>query len=84
VNGEIVQDQPTSDMIFDVATIIAYVSTFTPLNPGDVICTGTPGGVGAKRTPPRWLQPGDEVEVSIPGVGLLQNTIVEEGSDPRE
>ena len=78
LNGEIVQSQPTSDMIFDVPTIIAYVSTFTSIAPGDVICTGTPGGVGAKRKPPLWMKPGDVIEVEIPGVGLLCNPIVAE------
>lgn len=75
VNGEVVQSQPTADMIFPVPTIIAYVSQFTPLAPGDVIVTGTPGGVGAKRQPPRWLAAGDVVEVDIPGVGLLVNRV---------
>ena len=75
LNGKVVQSQPTADMIFPVETIIAYVSTFTPLAPGDVIVTGTPGGVGAKRQPPVWLQAGDVVEVDIPHVGLLVNEI---------
>lgn len=75
VNGEVVQSQPTADMIFSVPVIIAYVSGFTPLSPGDVIVTGTPGGVGAKRQPPRWLNEGDLVEVEIPGVGLLANRV---------
>lgn len=75
LNGNVVQSQPTADMIFPVETIIAYVSTFTPLAPGDVIVTGTPGGVGAKRQPPVWLKAGDVVEVDIPRVGLLVNEI---------
>ena len=75
VNGEVVQSQPTADMIFPIPTIIAYVSGFTPLSPGDVIVTGTPGGVGAKRQPPRWLADGDVVEIDIPGVGLLVNRV---------
>jgi 2-keto-4-pentenoate hydratase/2-oxohepta-3-ene-1,7-dioic acid hydratase in catechol pathway len=62
-------------MVFSVPAIIAYVSAFTPLSPGDVIITGTPGGVGAKRQPPRWLKEGDHVEVDIPGVGLLANRV---------
>jgi 2-keto-4-pentenoate hydratase/2-oxohepta-3-ene-1,7-dioic acid hydratase in catechol pathway len=65
-------------MLFSVPTIIAYVSTFTALSPGDVICSGTPGGVGAKREPPVWMKPGDVVEIDIPGVGLLRNTIGQE------
>lgn len=75
LNGEVVQSQPTADMIFPIARIIAYVSAFTPLAPGDVIATGTPGGVGAKRQPPLWMKPGDMVEVDIPGVGLLVNHV---------
>lgn len=75
VNGNVVQSQPTADMIFSVAKIIAYISVWTPLSPGDVIVSGTPGGVGAKRTPPLWLKAGDFVEVEIPGVGLLQNYV---------
>ncbi len=79
LNGEIVQDQPIRDMIFSVARIIAYVSAFTPLSPGDVIATGTPGGVGAKRQPPLWMKAGDRVEVSIGPVGTLTNHVVDEG-----
>jgi 2-keto-4-pentenoate hydratase/2-oxohepta-3-ene-1,7-dioic acid hydratase in catechol pathway len=79
LNGEVVQSQPTADMLFSVPVIIAYVSAFTALAPGDVICSGTPGGVGAKRTPPLWMKPGDVVEVDIPGVGLLRNSIGQEG-----
>lgn len=75
VNGTVVQSQPTADMIFPIPRLIAYISTFTPLSPGDVIVTGTPGGVGAKRQPPSWLQAGDVVEIDIPGVGLLVNPV---------
>ena len=82
VNGEVVQSQPTADMIFSVPIIIAYVSAFTPLSPGDVIVTGTPGGVGAKRQPPLWLKEGDRVEVDIPGVGLLANRVHVENRSP--
>ena len=78
LNGQVVQSQPTADMLFTVPVIIAYLSAFTTLSPGDVICSGTRGGVGAKREPPLWMKPGDVVEVDIPGVGLLQNTIVQE------
>ncbi|OCC25020.1 5-carboxymethyl-2-hydroxymuconate isomerase [Croceicoccus estronivorus] len=78
LNGEIVQDQPVSDMIHDVAAIIAYCSTFTELVPGDVIATGTPGGVGAGRTPPLYMKGGDEVEVSIGVLGTLANPVVDE------
>ncbi|GJG88065.1 5-carboxymethyl-2-hydroxymuconate isomerase [Gemmatimonadetes bacterium T265] len=79
LNGEVVQDQPIGEMIFSVPRIIAYVSAFTPLSPGDVIATGTPGGVGAKRQPPLWLRPGDRVEVAIGPVGTLSNPVVGEG-----
>ena len=78
LNGEIVQDQPIGDMIFSIAKIIAYISAFTPLSPGDVIATGTPGGVGAKRTPPLWMKAGDRIEVAIGPVGTLRNTVTQE------
>ena len=75
LNGEVMQDATVADMIFSIPRIIAYVSSFTPLSPGDVIATGTPGGVGAKRTPPVWMKPGDEIEVRISGVGVLTSRI---------
>jgi 2-keto-4-pentenoate hydratase/2-oxohepta-3-ene-1,7-dioic acid hydratase in catechol pathway len=78
LNGEIVQDQPIRDMIFPLAKIIAYVSAFTPLSPGDVIATGTPGGVGAKRTPPLWMKAGDRIEIAIGPVGTLTNHVADE------
>ncbi len=78
LNGVVVQDQPISDMIWPVAELIAYVSAFTPLSPGDVIATGTPGGVGARRTPPLWMRPGDRVEVEIGSIGLLINPVVQD------
>lgn len=78
LNGEMVQDQPVSDMIWDIPTVIEYISAFTPLAPGDVIATGTPGGVGDKRTPPLYMQPGDMVEVTIGAVGTLTNSIIDE------
>lgn len=81
LNGVIVQDQPISDMIFDIPAIIEYVSSFTPLSPGDVIATGTPGGVGDKRVPPLYMKPGDKVEVEIGVIGTLQNHIVDECPD---
>lgn len=78
LNGEIVQDARFGQMIFDVPTIVEYCSSFTELEPGDVIATGTPGGVGAKRTPPLWMRPGDIVEVAIERVGVLKNPIADE------
>jgi 2-keto-4-pentenoate hydratase/2-oxohepta-3-ene-1,7-dioic acid hydratase in catechol pathway len=78
LNDQLVQDQPVSDMIWDIPTIIEYVSTFTPLAPGDVIATGTPGGVGDKRNPPLYMKPGDRVEVEIGLIGKLTNRIIEE------
>ena len=78
LNGDVVQSSTLGHMIFPVADIIAYVSSFTRLSPGDVIATGTPGGVGAKRQPPVWLKPGDVVEVDIAGVGVLRNGVVDE------
>jgi 2-keto-4-pentenoate hydratase/2-oxohepta-3-ene-1,7-dioic acid hydratase in catechol pathway len=63
-------------MIFPPARLIEYISSFTPLYPGDVIATGTPGGVGWVRKPPLWMKPGDTVEIDIEGVGLLKNPIV--------
>jgi 2-keto-4-pentenoate hydratase/2-oxohepta-3-ene-1,7-dioic acid hydratase in catechol pathway len=76
IDGEMVQSTTADKMIFDVPTIIAYCSIWTQLNPGDVISTGTPAGVGAFRKPPRWLNVGETVEVSVSGVGVLQNKIV--------
>ncbi|NKC31141.1 fumarylacetoacetate hydrolase family protein [Falsiroseomonas selenitidurans] len=80
VNGATVQEATLDHMIFDVPRIIAYCSSFTPLSPGDVIATGTPGGVGAKRKPPLWLKPGDMVEVEITGIGVLRNGIADEAA----
>lgn len=78
VNGNVVQRSGVDMLIFDISAIISYLSTFTTLEPGDVIATGTPSGVGARRDPPLWLKPGDRVEVEISGVGCLGNP-VEEG-----
>ena len=78
VNGALVQDQPISDMIWDIPTVIAYCSTFTELAPGDVIATGTPGGVGDKRQPPLYLKAGDTVSISIGVIGTLTNPVIDE------
>lgn len=80
LNGTVVQDTATELMITPVPELIAYISTICPLAPGDVIVTGTPGGVGAKRTPPLWMRPGDTVEVEISGIGTLRNEIVAEAA----
>lgn len=80
LNGTRMQSATLDHMLFPIATIIAYVSAFTPLSPGDVIATGTPGGVGAKRNPPVWMKAGDEIEVRISGVGSLKSRIVAEGA----
>ena len=69
------QDASTADMIFSVADIISYISQFTHLEPGDVLATGTPAGVGAGRTPPIWLRPGDHIDIEIEGIGILSNTV---------
>ena len=78
VSGETLQEANTGDMIFDIPTLIAELSSVMTLQVGDVIATGTPPGVGMARTPPRWLRPGDVVEVEIDGVGLLRNPVVAE------
>ncbi|MBS1885869.1 MAG: fumarylacetoacetate hydrolase family protein [Actinobacteria bacterium] len=78
VGEEVMQDAETSDMIFDVPTIVSHISQFIQLEPGDVIPMGTPSGVGFKREPPRFLQPGETVKVEIPGLGVLENPVVEE------
>ena len=79
LNGQVMQKADTDQMIFPVPRLIAYISTFMRLVPGDVIVTGTPGGVGAKRKPPVWMRDGDIVEVEIEGVGLLSNRCQKEG-----
>lgn len=78
LNGEVVQHTKTDDLIFPIQALIEYCSTFTALNPGDVIITGTTGGVGAFRTPPLWMKPGDVVDVEISRIGTLVNHIVQE------
>lgn len=78
LNGQTMQQARTSDLIFGVPELIEYISTFTELVPGDVISTGTPGGVGAARKPPVWMKPGDVVEVEIEGIGVLRNPVAAE------
>jgi 2-keto-4-pentenoate hydratase/2-oxohepta-3-ene-1,7-dioic acid hydratase in catechol pathway len=78
LNGIEVQHTCTDDLIFDMPTMIAYLSVIMPLNAGDIISTGTPEGVGFVRKPPLWLKAGDTVEVEISGIGTLRNTVVDE------
>jgi 2-keto-4-pentenoate hydratase/2-oxohepta-3-ene-1,7-dioic acid hydratase in catechol pathway len=78
LNGEVVQDEDVAQLCFDVPALIEYCSTWTRLEPGDVLVTGTPGGVGAGRKPPLWMRAGDTVEVEISGIGTLKNSIVDE------
>src|SRR3954464_9410084 len=76
LNGETVQDSNTSNQIFGVAEVIAFVTQAITLEPGDLIITGTPAGVGAFRDPPVWLQPGDEITIEIEGLGSITNPVV--------
>lgn len=78
VNGELRQQDRTSRMIFSFRKIVAYISTFTTLVPGDVILCGTPTGAGARFDPPIWLKPGDVVDITATGLGTLANTIADE------
>jgi 2-keto-4-pentenoate hydratase/2-oxohepta-3-ene-1,7-dioic acid hydratase in catechol pathway len=80
VNGVETQRATIDDLVFDVPALIEYCSAFTILEPGDVIITGTTGGVGAYRKPPLWLKPGDVVEVEVTGVGVLRNFVVQEAA----
>lgn len=79
LNGQLMQDSTTADMIFDVATLIEFLSGSTTLYPGTVILTGTPSGVGTARTPPVFLKPGDEVTIEIDDIGRLTNPVLAEG-----
>lgn len=78
VSGELMQDANTRDLIFGVAELVVYLSAGLTLQPGDVIATGTPGGVGDSRQPPRYLREGDTVDISVGGVGTLSNPVVAE------
>ena len=80
LNGEVMQDESVGELCFDVAQLVEYCSRWSQLEPGDVIVTGTPGGVGAGRKPPLWMTPGDTVEVEITGLGVLRNSIVDESA----
>jgi len=76
LNGNIVQDSNTDDLIFNIPFLIAYISKFMTLLPGDIISTGTPAGVGLGMKPPVYLQPGDVVELGIDGLGVSKQTAV--------
>jgi 2-keto-4-pentenoate hydratase/2-oxohepta-3-ene-1,7-dioic acid hydratase in catechol pathway len=75
LNGETMQDSSTKQMVFGVATLVSFISRTITLEPGDLIATGTPPGVGMARTPPRWLRDGDEVTIEIEGIGSLTNVV---------
>lgn len=77
VNGELRQQATTASMIFDFSRLVEYISSFTTLRVGDLILTGTPTGAGARSNPPRWLKPGDVVEVEVPEIGTLRNTVAD-------
>jgi 2-keto-4-pentenoate hydratase/2-oxohepta-3-ene-1,7-dioic acid hydratase in catechol pathway len=78
LNGKVMQEAPISDLIFSVPVIVSYISKFTSLYPGDVIATGTPGGVGDRRDPPVYMKDGDIVEVEIERIGILRNVVQSE------
>ncbi len=80
LNGKVMQNANTKDMLFNIADIIAYLTQWTPLRPGDVIATGTPAGVGFSRKPPIFLKPGDTLRMEIGNLDPLVNTIVDEAS----
>jgi len=84
LNGTVMQDSRTSMMIVGVAQAVEYFSGFTTLRPGDVIASGTPGGVGFARTPPVWLMPGDTIEVTVEGIGTISNKVVAEQGAPSD
>jgi acylpyruvate hydrolase len=78
VNGEVLQNSNTRNFVFKVPQVVSYVSEIVTLEPGDIISTGTPGGVGWKRTPPRWLKPGDIIEAEVENIGILRNRVAAE------
>jgi 2-keto-4-pentenoate hydratase/2-oxohepta-3-ene-1,7-dioic acid hydratase in catechol pathway len=84
LNGAVMQSARTSQMIVDVPSAVEFFSSFTRLMPGDVIATGTPGGVGFARQPPVWLLPGDVIEVTVEGVGTIRNRVVAEDGAPTD
>ncbi|SNS82543.1 fumarylacetoacetate hydrolase family protein [Rhodococcoides kyotonense] len=80
LNGSQVQHGKLADLVFDIDAIIAYISTFTELSPGDVIATGTPAGIGHRQKPPRYLAPGDELTIRIPGLMELRNSVADDSA----
>jgi len=78
IDGEVLQNSNTSELIFKIPALIEYISSITPLLPGDIVSTGTPSGVGIGRTPQRWLKPGETVTVTVEGLGSLTNPVVAE------
>jgi 2-keto-4-pentenoate hydratase/2-oxohepta-3-ene-1,7-dioic acid hydratase in catechol pathway len=84
LNGQVMQSARTSLMLVDVPSAVEFFSSFTRLVPGDVIATGTPGGVGFARTPPVWMHPGDVIEISVEGLGTIRNRVVAEEDAPRD
>ncbi len=84
LNGTVMQSARTSQMLVSVPATVEFFSSFTYLAPGDVIATGTPGGVGFARTPPVWMEPGDEIEVTVEGVGTIRNRVIAEKGAPSD
>jgi 2-keto-4-pentenoate hydratase/2-oxohepta-3-ene-1,7-dioic acid hydratase in catechol pathway len=78
VNGEERQNDTTDSLMFPFRYLVSYLSTFYHLKPGDIIATGTPNGAGARFDPPKYLKDGDIVEVEVPGIGVLRNTVATE------
>lgn len=78
LNDEQMQHGKLTDLIFDIPRLIAYISTFMKLRPGDIVATGTPAGIGGRRVPPRWMRPGEMITVDVPGIGTLTNPIIAE------
>jgi len=78
VNGEVRQDDTTDHMLFSMPALLSYISRFCTLQPGDVVVTGTPTGAGARFDPPKYLVPGDVVEIEVPGIGTLRNPVIDE------
>ena len=76
VNGETMQNSNTSDLVFGVPHLVSYISHFMTLLPGDIISTGTPAGVGLGLNPPRYLKPGDDMELSVTGLGISRQKVV--------